>query len=79
MVLQQTELIDKVIYQVYMTNSMSPDEILPLFSPQIICVSDANLNAEEYPPLEVLSRDSLYYEHIYLLYNGFTIYMWVGT
>jgi hypothetical protein len=39
--------------------NMSPEEILPLFSPQILLISDANLNGEEFPELQVLSRGSI--------------------
>lgn len=57
---------------------MSPEEILPLFSPQIICISDPELNDQNYPPLEVLERCSLRPDCIYLLYNAFSILMYVG-
>ncbi len=57
---------------------MSPDEMLQLMSPQIICISDQNLSDQEWPPLEVLSRNSLRQDGIYILFNSFTIYLFVG-
>jgi hypothetical protein len=57
---------------------MSPDEMLPLFSPQIISISYKQLNDQEYPPLEVLERQSIRNDSIYLLYNSMTIFMYIG-
>jgi hypothetical protein len=57
---------------------MSPEEILPVFSPQIINISDPELNDQNYPPLEVLERRSLRPDCIYLSYNAFGIYMYIG-
>ena len=57
---------------------MSPEEVQPIMSPQIIKVSDTNLNDQEYPPLESLQRQTLSSSDIYLCYNGFAIYMFVG-
>lgn len=36
------------------------------------------MNDQNYPPLEVLERSSLRPDCIYLLYNAFGIYMYVG-
>jgi len=57
---------------------MSPDEILSLFSPQICCISDRNLTDAEFPPLEVLERAAIRTDGVYLLYNSFSIYIYVG-
>ena len=57
---------------------MSPEEILPMYSPQIISISNRELNDQEYPPLEVLERSSVRSDSIYLLYNAMAIYMFVG-
>ena len=57
---------------------MSPDECLGIFSPQIINICDPNLNDQELPPLEVLERNSLRNDGIFLLFNAFTIYLYVG-
>ena len=72
------DTIDKVVYQRFLANSMSPEEILPVFSPQIINISDPDLNDQNYPPLEVLERRSLRPDCIYLSYNAFGIYMYIG-
>lgn len=44
----------------------------------MICISDPNLNDQEFPPLEVLERNSVRQDGIYLLFNSFTIYLYVG-
>ena len=72
------DTVDKVNYQRYLSMMMSPDELLQVFSPQIINIADPNLNDQEFPALEVLERNSLSREGIYLLFNSFTIYMYVG-
>ena len=72
------DTIDKVVYQRFLANSMSPEELLPVFSPQIINISDPDLNDQNYPPLEVLERRSLRPDCIYLSYNAFGIYMYIG-
>lgn len=56
---------------------MSPEETLPLFNPQIINIADQNLT-EVFPALENLDRASIRTENLYLCYNGFAIYMYVG-
>jgi hypothetical protein len=35
---------------------MSPEEMLPMFSPQIISISNRELSDQEYPALEALER-----------------------
>lgn len=38
---------------------LSPDEMLPMYSPQIICISKEDLNGEEFPALEVLEKSHI--------------------
>merc|ERR1719486_127881 len=57
---------------------MSPEEIQPAFSPQIICISDPNLTDAQFPALESLQREAIVSNQTYLLYNSFAIYMYVG-
>ena len=78
MIINQTDAVDRLVFSKYLVNQMSPDEILPMFSPQIISVSNQQLNAEEYPPLEVLERQSIRSDSIYLLYNSMTIFLYMG-
>lgn len=52
--------------------------MLQMFSPQILCISDPNLNGEEFPALEVLERRSIRPDMMYLMYNSITIYLYVG-
>ena len=43
-----------------------------------MCISVEGLSSEEFPPLEILERKQLRQDGIYLLYNSFAIYMFVG-
>ena len=61
-----------------MANMLSPDEMLPMYSPQIICVSREDLNGDEYPALEVLEKSAIQNNGIYLCYNSVAIYMYIG-
>ena len=54
MIMQQIDTVDKIVYQRYMANMLTPDEMLPMYSPQIICISREDLNGEEFPALEAL-------------------------
>jgi len=72
------DTVDRVVYQKFQAMMMSPEELLQLMSPQIINIADPNLNDQEFPPLEVLERNSLLQNGIFLLFNSFTIYMYVG-
>ena len=77
-IMNQIDTVDKLVYTKFQVNHMSPDEVLALFNPQIICVSDRQLNDQEYPPLEALERTSIRPDGIYLLYNSISIYMYIG-
>ena len=77
-IMNQGDTIDKLVYQKFLANMMSPEEILPMYSPQIISISNRELNDQEYPPLEVLERSSIRSDSIYLLYNAMAIYMFIG-
>ena len=76
--MQPTDAVDCVIYQKFAVLMMSPEEVQPIMSPQIIKISDTNLSDQEYPPLESLQRQTLSSSDIYLCFNGFAIYMFVG-
>ena len=54
MIVNQIDTIDRLSYQRFMVNMMTPEECIPLFSPQIIAISNRDLNDQEYPPLEQL-------------------------
>ena len=75
---QQIDTVDKVVYMRYLINTMSCDESLAMFNPQIISVSDKNLNENEYPSLESLERRTIRNDQIYLMYNAVSIYVYVG-
>jgi len=57
---------------------LSPEEMLPMFSPQIISISNRELSEQEYPALEPLERRSISNDQIYLLFNAMAIYIYVG-
>lgn len=54
MIVNQIDTVDRLSYQRFMVNTMTPEELIPLFSPQIISISNRDLNDQEYPPLEQL-------------------------
>ena len=72
------DTVDRVSYMRFAAMMMSPEELLQLFSPQIICVSDPELNEQEFPALEVLERNSLRPDMIYMLFNSYSICLFVG-
>lgn len=77
-IMQPNDTVDCVVYQKFAAYMMSPEEVQPIMSPQIIKISDTNLSDQEYPPLESLQRQTLSSSEIYLCFNSFAIYMFVG-
>ena len=77
-IMNPIDTVDRVNHMRFLAMQMSPDEMLQLFSPQVMCISVEGLNGQEFPPLEVLERKYLRQDAIYLLYNSFAIYMFVG-
>lgn len=57
---------------------MSPEEVIPMFHPQIYDVSNPALTDEEFPELEQLSRYSLGSDRIYICYNAQILGLFVG-
>ena len=41
--------LDSVAELKFLVNTMSPEEVIPIFYPQIYCVSDHGLSDEEWP------------------------------
>ena len=78
MVMNPVDTIDRIVQQRFLVMMQSPEEMLQMFSPQILCISDPNLNGEEFPALEVLERRSVRADMMYLMYNSVTIYLYVG-
>lgn len=60
-------------------NTMSPEEVVPFFYPQIYNVSDPNLTDAEFPQLEMLQRESLTADSIYLCFDARRVYIVVGN
>lgn len=50
------DLVDKLTYERFLINHFSADEITGIYSPQIILISNPDLNEAEFPPLESLER-----------------------
>jgi len=44
MIVNQIDTVDRLCYQRFMVNMMTPEECIPLFSPQIISISNRDLN-----------------------------------
>lgn len=42
-IMNAIDTVDRIVYQRYLAMMMSPDELLQLFSPQIINIADQNL------------------------------------
>jgi len=74
----RNQYFDQVADLRFQVNVMSPEEVVPIFYPQIYNINDPNLNDEEFPPLEMLQRETLTSENIYLIYNAMGIYILVG-
>jgi hypothetical protein len=74
----QIDTVDKLVFTRFQAMQMNPEELLPLFSPQIISISNRDLNDQEYPPLEVLERSYIRPDNIYLMYNSMCIFIYIG-
>ena len=51
----RSQYYDMVADLKYQINSMSPEEVIPFFYPQIYDISDPNLTDEEFPPVSTLT------------------------
>ena len=49
-----SQYLDSVAEMKYLVNSMSPEEVLPMFYPQIYNVNNADLNDQEWPEVSFL-------------------------
>ena len=66
-------------YSRFIVNNYGADELLNLFNPQILCVSNKDLNENEWPAMESLERASILTSEIYLCYNSLAVYIFVGA
>lgn len=69
---------DLINYYRYSCRMMAPEELNPFYWPQLFLVSDQDLNPSEYPPLMNLSRTLLDSSQIYVIFNTFYLFLWVG-
>lgn len=59
---------------------MTCDEVMNIIWPQLFQVDDEQLSsAAEFPPLLNLSRSCLEATGIYVIFNTFYVYLWVGN
>mmetsp|Transcript_10174 Transcript_10174/g.10150 ORF Transcript_10174/g.10150 Transcript_10174/m.10150 type:complete len:199 (-) Transcript_10174:21-617(-) len=65
-------------YLRFIINQMSPEESMPLFHPQIYCVSFEGISEENFPQMESLERGSVSSGEIYILFNALAVYLYVG-
>jgi len=71
--------LDEIADLAYQVNVMSPEEVLPMFHPQIYAISDPNLSDTEFPEMEMLQRQTLTSDKIYLCFNAQIIAFFVGS
>lgn len=74
-----SDYIDMVNFLKYYANVIGVDESIAMLHPQIYEISSQELNEAEFPPMETLSRGTLRSDGIFLIYNGISIYIWVGS
>jgi len=58
---------------------LTAEELNAYYWPQLFLVSDENLSTEQFPDLLNLSRTSLDTSQIYVIFNTFNIYLWIGN
>ena len=74
-----SDYIDFVNFLKFYANVIGVDESIALLHPQIYEISSRELNENEFPPMETLSRGSLRSDGIFLIYNGLQVFIWVGS
>lgn len=70
--------LDYVNFLNFQINNFSPEEVLPIFYPQVYDISDANISAEEFPAMEMPSRCTFKPTNIYLIFNSLQVILYVG-
>lgn len=57
---------------------LGAEELSAFLWPQLFCVSDESLSQDEFPALLNLNRESLESTGVYVLFNTFNVYLWIG-
>jgi hypothetical protein len=57
--IQEGEFLDTLAYLRFTMNNIGPEEMLALFHPQILSISNKNLNDQEFPAMEALYGASI--------------------
>ena len=70
---------DLLNYLRYSCRYLGADELITFIWPQLFSVADAQLSADAFPDLLNLNRTSLTSEGLYIIFNTFYCYLWVGS
>ena len=61
----RSQYYDQVADLRFLINSMSPEEVVPYFYPQIYNIADPNLGDQEFPPVSQVNSTQLnHYDHL---------------
>lgn len=77
--IQANSYLDYLNFLRYQLRHMTCDEIMNVIWPQLFQVDDEQLNASSLPPLMNLSRTCMETTGIYVLFNTFNVYLWIGN
>ena len=77
--LQANSYVDYLNFIRYQWRHMNCDEIMNIIWPQLFQVNDETLNSQSLPPLINLNRAWLDSSGIYVIFNTFYTYLWVGN
>lgn len=76
--LQANAYIDYVNALRFQLRHMNCDEIMNIIWPQLFKVDDEELSSESLPPLLNLNRTWLDSNGIFVVFNTFNVYLWIG-
>ena len=77
--LQANSYVDYLNFIRYQWRHMNCDEIMNIIWPQLFQVNDESLSSQSLPPLINLNRTWLNSTGIYVIFNTFYVYLWVGN
>ena len=77
--LQANSYIDYLNFIRYQWRHMNCDEIMNIIWPQLFQVNDESLSSQSLPPLINLNRTWFDSTGIYVIFNTFYVYLWVGN
>ena len=77
--LQSNSYIDYLNYVRYQWRHMNCEELMSIIWPQLFQVNDEMLSSQNLPPLINLNRTWLESTGVYVIFNTFNVYLWVGN